>query len=177
MRLPILLAAAVALVFTPLAAQAGRLDLYVLQFTDARNLDEVAAALTEVDLDKVTDSDRTETSVRGLRGGWVVFTQSFGIGGAGSFANVTRLTNQRADVSGSLNGSNLTVQIRILEGVKVGLRKYSESSYGGSGSIAGGVPRIVGVRQSKGKTQEAIKGRTRIVETEYTTLVIARYRP
>lgn len=175
MRLPSLFSALAALLFVSVA-HAGRLDLAVLQFTDARNLDEVAAALKTVDLAKVTDSDRTETSVPGLRGGWVVFTQSLGVG-AGSFGNSTRLSNQRADVSGSLQGSNLSVKITILEGVKVGLRKYEERTYTGEGSVAGGYPQIVGVRQSKGKTQEAIKGRSRIVETEFTTLVIARYRP
>lgn len=176
MRLTVLFAALATLLLTSLPAQAGRLDLVVLQFSDARDLDAVSAALREVDLLKISDSDRTETSVPALRGGWVVFTQSIGIGG-GAFGNSTRLSNERADVSGSLNGTNLSVQITILEGVKVGLRQYTERTYQGSGSVAGGYPQIVGVRQSKGKTQEAIKGRSKIVETNFTTLVIARYRP
>jgi hypothetical protein len=107
----------------------------------------------------------------------VVFTQTLGVAAGGKFANSTRLGNQRADVSGSLNGSNLSVEITILEGVKVGLRKFRQNSYAGAGSVAGGVPRLIAVRQSKGKTQTAIKGRATIQEYNYTTIIVARYVP
>jgi hypothetical protein len=177
MRPTILFAAVLSLLVAPLTAQAGRLDIAVMQFTDKRDPEAMAAALREIDLVKITDSDRTETSVPALRGGWVVFTQSIGVNPGGQFASSTRLTNQRADVSGSLNGSNLSVKISILEGVKVGLRKYTENTYEGSGSVAGGVPQLVGIRQTKNKTQTAIKGRTTITYMNFTTIIAARYVP
>jgi hypothetical protein len=176
MRPILLLAAALSLVLAPFTAQAGRLDLAVMQFSDARDAAAMDQAVKEVDLMKVTDSDRTETIVPAIRGGWVLFTQSIGVG-SGAFANSTRLGNQRADVSGTLNGSNLSVRISILEGVKVGLRKHRENVYEANGSVAGGVPQIVGIRQSTGKTQTAIKGRATITSYNYTTIIVARYQP
>jgi hypothetical protein len=148
-----------------------------MQFADKREPADIVAGLGKVDLVKITDSDRTETNVTGLRGGWVVFAQSLGITPGGSFASSTRLTNQRADVAGSLNGSNLSVKISILEGVKVGLRKFTENSYEGSGSVAGGVPQLISIRQTKNKTQTSIKGRTTITHMNFTTIIAARYTP
>ncbi len=177
MRPTLLFAVALSLLLAPLTARAGRLDIAVMQFTDKRDAGAIAQALQEVDLVKITDSDRTETNVPALRGGWVIFTQSLGISPGGSFGSSTRLTNQRADVSGSLNGTNLSVKITILEGVKVGLRKFTENTYEASGSVAGGVPQLVGVRQTKNKTQTAIKGRTTITYMNFTTIVAARYTP
>ncbi|MDD5198318.1 MAG: hypothetical protein PHC88_00815 [Terrimicrobiaceae bacterium] len=175
MRIPLLLAAVSFL--TPLAAHAGRLDIAVMQFTDPRDPTAMAQALNGVDLAQITDSDRTETNVPALRGGYVVFTQTLAVSPGGKFASTTRLTNQRADVSGSLNGSRLSVSIRILEGVKIGLRKFRESLYTGSASVAGGVPQLISVAQRIGKTQTAIKGRATIVSYNYTTIIAARYTP
>ncbi len=177
MRTSVLFAAAACLFASSLAAHAGRLDIAILQFSDKRDATAMAEALRTVDLLQISDSDRTETNVPALRGGNVVFTQSIGISSGSKFASSTRLTNQRADVSGSLNGSNLSVEITILEGVKVGLRKYRQSTYSGSGSVAGGVPQLISVRQSAGKTQEAIKGRARIISYDFTSIIAARYTP
>jgi len=177
MRPTLLFAAVVSFLSVTLAAHAGRLDLAVIQYTDARDLDAIAQALQGVDLMKITDSDRVESNLPALHAGWVVFNQSLAVAAGSNFANSTRLGNQRADVSGTVSGSNVSVEITILEGVKVGLRKYRQSNYAGSGSVAGGVPRIIAIRQSKGKTQTAIKGRATIQEYNYTTLIVARYVP
>lgn len=177
MRTSVLLATFACLLASPLSAYAGRLDIAILQFKDKRDTAAMADALHTVDLMKISDSDRTETTVPALRGGDVVFTQSIGVGSGGKFANSTRLTNQRADVSGSLNGSTLSVQITILEGVKVGLRKYRQNTYSGSASVAGGVPQLISVRQVSGKTQTAIKGRAQIISYDYTSIIAACYTP
>ncbi len=177
MRTPVLFAAALSLFLSSAALRAGQLEIAVMQFSDARDPSAVSAALNGVDLAGITDSDRTETSVPALRGGWVVFTQTVGVNPGGSFGSITRLGNQSANVSGALNGTNLSVKITILEGVKVGLRKHRENTYEATGSVAGGVPQLIGVRQSKGKTQTAIKGRSSIVYVSFTTIVAAKYTP
>jgi hypothetical protein len=155
------------------SAFAGRLDLAIIEFSGARNADELAQALSACDLTKMTDSDRTETKTPVLQAGWVVFTQSFGIS-SGRFANSTRLSNQRADVSGSLEGSHLSVEITTLEGVKIGLRKYRESHYSGDGSVAGGVPRIIALKQVKSKTANSYG---QVISKEFTSVLVARYTP
>jgi hypothetical protein len=177
MRTPVLFAAAVSLLLATFSARAGQLTVAVMQFSDERNLTVVGQSLNAVDLAAITDSDRTETNEPGLRGGWVIFAQTLNVNPGGRFAGSTRLANQRADVSGSLNGSQLDVRINILEGVKVGLRKHRENTYEASGSVAGGVPQLIGVRQSKGKTQTAIKGRSNIVSVNFTTIIAAKYTP
>lgn len=174
--MPVLLAAAVSLLAATLSAKAGRLDIAILQFADARDPGQIAAALQQVDLLKVTDSDRTETSVPGLRGGDVIFVQSLGVGN-GAFGSSTRLGNQRADVSGALNGSNLSVKITILQGVKVGIRKYRELNYEGSGVMAGGQAQIIGMRKSKNKSQTVIKNRSQLITYESTSVIVAKYTP
>ena len=177
MRTSVLLAAIACLAAAPFTAHAGRLDIAVLQFTDKRDTSAMAEALRSVDLLQISDSDRTETKAPALRGGYVVFTQSIGVSSGGKFASSTRLSNQRADVSGFLNGTNLAVQIIVLEGVKVGLRKYRQSTYSGSGSVSGAVPQLIAVQQSSGKTQTAIKGRAKIISYDFTTIVAACYTP
>ncbi len=164
-----------ALLVTP--ASAGRLDIAIIQFPDARSQDMIATSLAQADLLAITNSDSTETRDAGLMGGRVVFVQSFYTTPGSRFSTSTRLTNQRADVTGSLNGSNLDVEIVIQEGVKVGLRKFTSSTYGASGSIAGGLPVILALQQSTGKTQEVIKGKAKIVSTNFTSLITAQYTP
>lgn len=156
---------------------AGRVDLAVLQFSDARDPDAIAAALQEVDLLQITNSDRTETNIPALRGGNVVFVQSLGVSGNGPFANSTRLSNQRADVSGSLNSGKLNVEITIEEGVDVGLRKFTRRSYSGSGLVSSKGAKLLSFKQSKGRTQTAIKGQAKLTSYDFMTLVVAQYTP
>jgi hypothetical protein len=174
MRLPVLFAAALTLLAALPSVHAGRLDIAVIQFSDKREPQLIIDGLREVNLAKITNSDRTETNVPGLRGGWVIFTQSLGVAPGGSFSSSTRLGSQRADVSGSLKGDQLSVQIAIQEGVKVGLRKYRERSYSGSNSVAGGVPQLISITRSTNKTAN-LKGRVTV--TESSTIVAAIYTP
>jgi len=155
-------------------ARAGRLDVAVIQFTDKREPATIAEALHGVDLATITDSDRTETKVPGLVSGWVIFTQSLNVPSGGKFASTTRLTDQRADITGSLNGTNLSVEVTILQGVKIGLRKHKQNTYSGAGSVAGGVPQLIGITRSTGKTANS---RGRIISYDYTTIIAAVYRP
>jgi hypothetical protein len=161
----------------PASVFAGRLDIAIIQFTDARSQENIAAGLAKVDLFKITDSDSTETGDPALRGGHVIFVQSLPAAPGASFTTSTRLTNQRADVAGSLDGSHLNVEITIMEGVKVGLRKFQQSNYSASGSVAGGVPVIVGIKQSSGKTQSTIKGKAKVISYDFTSVIVAHYTP
>jgi hypothetical protein len=171
MRTPFLCTLALFLLAT--SAFAGRLELAIIEFSGPRDPDKLAEALSTADLAKMTDSDRTETKVPVLQAGWVTFTQSFFISG-GRFANSTRLSNHRADVSGSLDGTHLSVEITTLEGVKIGLRKYRESRYAGDGSVAGGVPRILAIKQVKSKTANSYG---QVISKEFTSVLVARYTP
>ena len=162
------------LLAAPLSVFAGRLDIAVIQFNDKREEAEIAAALRGVDLAKITDSDRTESMVPGLRSGWVTFAQSLTVTPGSKFSSSTRLASQRADISGVLSGSKVSVQITILEGVKVGLRKYRQSSYAGSGSVAGGVPQLLSFTRRSGKTANSYG---RILTYDYSTIVAACYTP
>lgn len=172
-----LLSAVAVALFASSSVLAGRLDIAVLQFSDARDPDAVAAALQQVNLLEITNSDRTETNVPALRGGNVVFVQSLGVPGNGLFANSTRLSNQRADVSGSLKSGVLSVEITIEEGVDVGLRKFTRRSYSGSGSVANRGVQLLSVKQSKGRTQTAIKGQAKLTSYDFTTIVVGQYTP
>lgn len=174
MRFPIL--SLLAVLVTSTLAHAGQLNLAVLQFTDARDPSEITSALAQVDLLKVTNSDRVETNVAGLRGGYVVFAQSIGVPSSGNFGNSTRIGNQRADVSGSLGGGRVNVEIAIEEGVKVGLRKFTRSVYSGSGEISR-VPQIISIKQSKGRSQIAIKGDAKLTSYNFTSVLVAQYLP
>jgi len=174
MRTSVLFAAFSLLLFLPLTAHAGRLEIAVIQFKDKREPEMVAEALRQVDLAKITDSDRTETKEKWLTSGWVVFAQSLNVSPGGNFASSTRLTNQRADVSGSLNGSQLSVEITILEGVKIGLRKYTQRSYAGSGSVAGGVPQLISMARGSGKTANSFG---KVSSYDFSTIIAASYTP
>lgn len=177
MRTLVLLAAVVSFLSAPLTAHAGRLDIFILQFIDDRDQASIEEALGKVDMLKVTNSDRTETSVRGLRGGNVIFVQSLPISAGQSFSSSTRLDNRRADVSGSLSGSNVVIRVLLMEGVDVGLRKYKEFSYEGSGAIGGGVPHLIAIRHSSNKTMEMVKDRQRTITYDSTTIMVAQYTP
>jgi hypothetical protein len=177
MRTLVLLAAVVSFLAAPLTAQAGRLDIFILQFVDERDQASIEEALGKVDMLKVTNSDRTETSVKGLRGGNVIFVQSLPISTGQNFASSTRLDNRRADVSGTLSGSSVSVRVTLMEGVKVGLRKYKEFVYEGAGAIGGGVPHLISINRSTNKTMEMVKDRQRTITYDSTTIIIAQYTP
>ncbi len=165
----------VASAFFPSSASAGRLDIAVIQYGDARDANEQAAAFAGENLFKITDSDSVESSESAIRGGKVVFAQSLVIAPGSSFANSTRLASSRADVSGTFSGSNVQVEITVQEGVNIGLRKFKSSSYAASGALSGGQASIIGIKASKGKTASAVKGQQKVVSTSFSTLIVAQY--
>jgi hypothetical protein len=177
MRTSVLLAAVVSLFAASWTAQAGRLDIAILQFVDDRDQASVEAALGEVNLLKVTDSDRTETNVRGLRGGNVIFVQSLPISAGQSFSSSTRLDNRRADVSATLSGTSLSVRVLLMEGVKVGLRKYRETIFEGAGPVGGGRPHLLSFQHSTNKSMTLVKDRQKTITYDLTTIVIGQYTP
>lgn len=159
-------------------AIAGRLDLAIIQYTDGRNIDSVADALKKADLAQLADADKTQSKVGILQGGWVLFAQSIGVASESKFANSTRIGNSRADVSGSLSKGSIAVTVQLTSGIKAGLRKFSEATYSGSGSIASGSCQILSLSKSKGQSLSLIKGLpAQTVDYNFTNLLVARYTP
>ncbi len=162
-------------VVSPQTASAGRLDIAVIQYGDARDANEQATAFAGEDLFKITDSDSVESSNAAIRGGKVVFAQSIVTSPGSSFAYSARIGGSRADVSGSLASSNVQVEITVQEGVNIGLRKFRSNSYSASGAISAGQASIIGIQASRGKTASAIKGKQQVVNTNFSTLIVAQY--
>ncbi len=155
-------------------AVAGRLDVAVIQYGDARDANEQAAAFAGENLFKITDSDSVESSDAAIRGGKVVFAQSLVISPGSSFAYSTRIDGSRADVSGTFSGSNVSIEITVQEGINIGLRKFKSSSYSASGSVSG-TASIIGIKASRGKTASAVKGIQKVISTNFSTLIVAQY--
>lgn len=164
------------LVFTLATAAAGRLDIAIVQFPDPKTPEQLNAALAGSSLFELTNSSRTMSRESDLKGGAVIFAQSIQTGG-GAFGSSTRLSNQRADVSGTLSGGSVSVKVEIIEGVKAGLRSFENKVYTGSGSLAGGSPQILSMRIIKGKAPSVVKGQAKVVTYELSTAVIAQYTP
>jgi len=156
-------------------SHAGQLTIAVVQYTDARTPESLAAGFSGVNLSEVTNSDNVESKDMAIRGGRVLFAQTSSISATASFANSSRLGSQRADVTGSLKAPSLKVQVVIQDGVDVGIRKFSRSVFSGSGALQGNSPTILGIRESTGKTQSAIKGKASVTSYSYTTLVLAQW--
>ena len=87
-----------ALLVFSLVANASQLDLAVVQFPEVKTAGELDAALANVNLAGITNSDRTMTTESYLKGGYVIFAQSFPL--SEHFASTTRISNSRADVRG-----------------------------------------------------------------------------
>jgi hypothetical protein len=165
------------LILTLATVRAGRLDIAVVQFPAVNSVEELDAALANVDLYEITNSDRTMTKEAVLKGGTVIFVQSIGVGSGGSFSSSTRLRNQRADVKGSITSGSISLTVETIEGVKAGLRNFENRVYEGSGSISGGVPHVLSLRIAKGRRPEIVKNQTHMIEYQSTTALIAQYRP
>jgi hypothetical protein len=173
--LPLCLLTLAATALCPLSASAGRLDIAVIQYGDARDANEQATAFAGANLFKITDSDSVESSDAAIRGGKVVFAQSLVVSPGASFAYSTRIGSSRADVSGAFSGSTVQVEITVQEGVDIGLRKFKTSSYSANGSLSSGQPSIIGIKASQGKTASAIKGQQKVISTSFSTLIVAQY--
>lgn len=165
------------LAFTLATATAGRLDIAVIQFPEPKTPEQLNAALSSGSLFDLTNSSRTMTSESDLKGGTVIFAQSITTSGSGAFGSSTRLGDQRADVSGALNGGSVNLKIEIMEGVKAGLRSFQNKIFSGNGSLAGGKPQVLSMRIIKGKAPNVTKGVAKLVTYELSTAVIAQYTP
>jgi hypothetical protein len=156
-------------------AQAGQLTIAVVQYSDARIAETLAAGFSAVTLSEVTNSDKVESRDPAIRGGRVLFAQTIPASSSAPFSSSTRLGVHRADVTGRLQLPKLKVEVSIQEGVDVGIRKFSRSVFSGSGALQGASPTILGIRESTGKTQSAIKGKATLNTFSYTTLVVAQW--
>ncbi|MFZ4776434.1 MAG: hypothetical protein ACOYM3_13765 [Terrimicrobiaceae bacterium] len=155
-----------------LLANAGQLDLAIVQFPEVKTAEELNAALASVILAELTNSNRTMTPESYLKGGYVVFAQS--LPATGSFASSTRISNNRADVEGKVSGNNIAVTITLGEGVDAGLRRFSSRTYQANASLAPGQPRILSLRQISGKSAVVTKGQSSIKETNFTSAIIGQ---
>jgi len=159
------------LVFS-LLANASQLDLAIVQFPEVKTVEELNAALANVNLAELTNSNRTMTSESYLKGGYVVFAQS--LPSSAQFASSTRISNNRADVDGKISGNTIAVTITLGEGVDAGLRRFSSRTYQANSSLAPGQPRILSLRQISGKSAVVTKGQSSIKETNFCSVIIGQ---
>ncbi len=155
---------------------AGRLDLAVIQFPEPKTAEELNAALANVSLFDLSDADRTRTDEPYLKGGYVIFAQSVGATPGAKFSSITRLKNDRVDVEGQLGSGSISVSITTIEGVKAGLRSIESRVYRGEGPLSGGAPRVLSIRQIKGKAPHVEKGQAKMRTYDLTTVLIAQYK-
>lgn len=165
-----------ALLFSLAPAFAGQLDLAVIQFPEVKTAAELDAALANVDLAEITNSDRTMTSESYLKGGYVIFAQSLPIGAPQRFASGTRLKNARADVTGQLGANAIALEIAISEGVEAGLRNFSRRVYQAESPFGPGPARTLSIRQVSGKTQTTLKGQATVKEINFCTVIVGQWK-
>lgn len=160
------------LITLALTAHAGQLDLAVIQFPEVKSAAELEAALVNVNLAEITNSNRTMTAESYLKGGYVVFAQS--LPSSAQIASSTRLSNSRADVEGRLGTDRISVKITLSEGVEAGLRRFTSRSYEANASLAPGQPRVLSIRQISGRTAAVVKGQSSIKDTNFCTAIIGQ---
>lgn len=153
----------------------GRLDVAVVQFPEEKSLAELEQALDKVDLFEMTNADRTRATHPYLKGGSVLFAQRLFASPESGFATLTRLKNASADVEGRLGAGKISVSISLMEGIRAGLRSFQKKVYTGSGPLPTGSPRVLGVRQVRGRSANVVKGQTRMDTYFLTTVVLAQY--
>jgi len=160
----------------PVTALAGNLDLVVLQFPSAVEVDALRDALRGEKLAAISDGDRVRSGNSLLRGTPVLFAQTMTVPQAGRFATSTRLGNERAEVDGRIENSNLTVDISLSTGVEAPLRRFSRSVFRGSGPLRPGDPQILSIREVTSKQPSVSKGKTRMTTSQSTIALIYQFR-
>ena len=156
---------------------AGRLDVAIIQFPEEKASAELENALAKVNLSEMTNADRTRTSQPYLKGGYVLFAQRLPASPGSSFWAATRLKNASAEVEGHLGAGSVSVSVSLMEGVKAGLRTFQKNVYTGSGALPQGSPRLLGIRQIRGRFPSIVKGQSKIESYHLTTVVVAQYTP
>ncbi|MDX2081748.1 MAG: hypothetical protein SFU53_13270 [Terrimicrobiaceae bacterium] len=167
----------VAIILSSVSVFAGQLDLAVIQFPEVKTAEELDAALANVNLAEITNSDRTMTTESYLKGGYVVFAQSLPATAGQRFASATRLKNARADVTGRLGSSEIAVSITISEGVDAGLRRFSQRVYEAQAALSSGPARVLSIRQVSGRTQGTVKGQATVKDVNFCSVIIGQYTP
>lgn len=175
MRTVSVLILTVLLTFSNLTA--GHLDVAVIQFPEEKTPEQLNAALAGLNLAEMTNSNRTMTRESYLKGGYVLFTQSLPVNRGTGFQSSTRIKDARADIEGWLGGGDLDVTISLMEGVQAGLRSFQKSTYRGRGPLATGTPRVLSIKQTKGRAPSVVKGKTSIDRYVLTTVVVAQFTP
>lgn len=155
-----------------LPAFSGQLNLAVIQFPGKKTAAELEGALCGASLAELTNSNRTMTKESYLKGGYVIFFQSFT--SAAHFRSSTRLSDSKADVDGSLANGRIHVSIFLTDGVAAGLRSFSRRAFQGSSELKPGQPRVISLRQITEKTRQMSRGNSQLKETEYCTAIIAQ---
>lgn len=167
-----------ALTLTLLAnASAGRLDIAIVVFPEEKGLGELEAALANVNLFEITDSDRTRTTESYLKGGYVLYAQSIAVSPGASFGGSTRIKNDRADIEGRLANGNLDATISLMEGVKAGLRNLEKKNYTVSSPLPAGPATVLSLRLGKGKSPLVTKGQAELKGYSYCSTILAQYTP
>jgi hypothetical protein len=154
---------------------AGQLDVAVIQFPEQKSLAELQSAFAPLNLFELTDADRTQTANPYLRGGYILFAQRFTALPDSSFSTSTRLKNASAKMTGRLNQASLALSISLTEGIKAGMRAFQRKTYTGSGPLPTGPPRVLGIRQARGRSPSVVKDQTRMQSYVLTTVVVAQY--
>jgi len=164
---------AVAFLFAfSLPAFSSQLNLAVVQFPEVKTVAALDQALAGINLGEMTNSNRTMTKTSYLQGGYVIFSQSFPL--AARFKSATRLSNNRADVDGTLGNGKIHVTISLSEGVAAGLRRFSSRMFQGTSDLKAGQPRVVSIRQISEKIRQVSRGDVSMAETISCTAIIAQ---
>jgi len=172
---PIVTLIAVCLLSVP--ALAGELTVAVISYADERDPNELAAALSGQDLEKLTNAGKVESGPKILRYGRVRFAQTTAASPGTVLSQNTRIGNFRAISRIRLTGSTVDAEITTEEEVSVGLSKTVRYSYSGSGEYTPGAIALLGVRQSTSRQPVITKNNKTVKVTSYTTLVLAQYNP
>ena len=158
-------------------ASAGQLTVAIIQYGQLKTIEDLNAAFAGQKLYEVTDSNRTISKVSDLKAGDVLFAQTIAASSGSPFASTTRLNNNRADVEGKLSDGRISVTVDLSEGIKAGLRNFQKRVYTGSGSLSGGSPVILSMRQIHGKSPSITKNQVKMDSFDLTIVLVAQYTP
>jgi hypothetical protein len=107
----------------------------------------------------------------------VLFAQRLPASPGSVLSTATRLKNASAEVEGRLGAGSVSVSISLMEGVRAGVRTFQKKVFSGSGALPPGSPRVLGVRQIRGRFPSIAKGQTKMETYHQTTVVVAQYAP
>jgi hypothetical protein len=157
------------------AVLAGQLDVAVIQFPEPKSLAELQSAFATVNLFGMTNADRTRTANHPyLKGGSVLFAQRLPVAPGSGFSTSTRLKNSSADVTGRLDHGSIALPISLMEG-KAGLRTFQKKVHTGAGPLSAGSPRVLSFRQTRGRSPNLVKDKTKMQSFFLTTVVVGQY--